>query len=233
MQTSPLVSDSVFQLGPVPVDSAVLTTWVIMAVLVLICRIGLGRPQIHPGPLQLALEVLVETLATQIQEIFQRDARPYLALLGTLFVFLLFANLSAAVPGAKPPTGHIETPAALAAIVFLSVHVYGIRARGLGAYLGHYLKPNPLLAPLNVLAEITRTFSLMVRLFGNIMSHEIVIGLVVLLAGLLLPIPFVLLGILIGLIQAYIFTVLAAVFVGAAVGSGPVQAENSTMEESS
>ena len=129
------------------------------------------------------------------------------------------ANAQAAIPGAKPPTGHLETPAALALVVFLSVHFFGIRAQGVGGYLAHYLKPNPLLLPLNVLSEVTRTFSLMVRLFGNIMSHEFVLAIVVFLAGLLLPVPFMLLGILIGLIQAYIFTVLAAVFIGAALGS--------------
>jgi F-type H+-transporting ATPase subunit a len=122
------------------------------------------------------------------------------------------------VPGAKPPTGHIETPAALAGIVFLSVHFFGIRSLGGLDYFKRYIKPNPLLLPLNVLSEITRTFSLMIRLFGNIMSHEFVLAIVLFLAGLLLPIPFMLLGILIGIIQAYIFTVLAAVFIGAAVG---------------
>ncbi|HKJ63268.1 MAG TPA: F0F1 ATP synthase subunit A, partial [Hyphomicrobiales bacterium] len=102
-------------------------------------------------------------------------------------------------------------------IVFFSVHVMGISARGLGRYLRHYFEPNPLLLPLNVLSEITRIFSLMVRLFGNMMSHEIVIAIVMFLAGVLVPIPFMLLGLLIGILQAYIFTVLATVFVGAAV----------------
>ena len=217
MDTSPLAADVLFHIGPVPIGTPVLTTWAIMALLVLISWLGLRRADIHPGKLQMVLEILVETIASQIEEVFQRDARPYLPLLGTLFIFLVFANLSAVVPGARPPTGHIETPAALAAIVFLSVHYYGVESRGLRGYLGHYTRPNLMLLPLNVLSEITRTFSLMVRLFGNIMSHEIVIGIIALLAGLLLPIPFLLLGILIGLIQAYIFTVLAAVFVGAAV----------------
>ena len=140
-----------------------------------------------------------------------------------MFLFLVCANLTAVVPGAKPPTGHVETPAMLAAIVFLSVHYYGIRSRGLLAYLRRYTRPNLLLLPLNVLSEITRTFSLMVRLFGNMMSHEFVIAIVVFLAGLFLPIPFMLLGILIGIIQAYIFTVLAAVFIGGAVGNGETE----------
>lgn len=223
MDKSPLLPDILFHLGPVPISRAVVTTWAIMAVLVALSWLGLRRAETRAGTLQMVLEIVVETLAGQVKEIIRRDPWTYLPLLGTIFVFLVFANLSAIVPGMKPPTAHIETPAALAAIVFLSVHFFGIRARGLGAYLARYIRPNPLLLPLNVLSEITRTFSLMIRLFGNIMSHELIIAIIVYLAGLLLPIPFMLLGILIGIIQAYIFTVLAAVFIGAAVGS--VEAE--------
>ena len=223
MDTGPLAPDILFHLGPVPISRPVVTTWAIMAVLVALSWLGTRRASVHGGTLQTVLETVVETLEKQVYEIIRRDPWPYLPLLGTLFIFLVFANLSAVVPGMKPPTGHVETPAALAAIVFLSVHYFGIRSRGLAAYARHYVRPNPLLLPLNVLSEITRTFSLMVRLFGNIMSHELVIAIVVLLAGLFLPIPFMLLGILIGIIQAFIFTVLAAVFIGAAVGS--VEAE--------
>jgi F-type H+-transporting ATPase subunit a len=219
METSPLAPDILFRLGPVPISRPVVTTWAIMAVLTGVSWLGLRRARIQPGTLQTVLEIVVETIAKQVTDIIRRDPWPYLPLLGTLFVFLVFANLSAIVPGMKPPTGHIETPAALAAIVFLSVHFFGIRSRGLGEYARHYTKPSVMLLPLNVLSEITRTFSLMVRLFGNMMSHEFVIAIVVFLAGLFLPIPFMLLGILIGIIQAYIFTVLAAVFIGAAVGS--------------
>lgn len=220
METSPLAPDIIFHLGPIPVDRAVVTTWAIMAVLVAICVIGLRRPRVEAGTLQTVLEIVVETLSDQVRATTNRPPWPYLPLLGTLFVFLVFANLSAILPGMKPPTAHIETPAALAGIVFFSVHYFGIRARGVGEYARRYTRPNPLLLPLNVLSELTRTFSLMVRLFGNIMSHELIIAIILLLAGLLLPIPFMLLGILIGIIQAYIFTVLAAVFVGAAVGGG-------------
>ncbi len=219
MEASPLIPDILFQLGPVPISRPVVTTWAIMALLTAVSWLGLRRASVHAGTLQTVLEIVVETLEKQVYEIIRRDPWPYLPLLGTLFIFLIFANLSAIVPGMKPPTGHIETPAALAAIVFLSVHYFGVRSRGLVEYARRYTKPNPLLLPLNVLSEITRTFSLMIRLFGNIMSHELVIAIVVFLAGLLLPIPFMLLGILIGIIQAYIFTVLAAVFIGAAVGS--------------
>lgn len=219
METSPFAPDIIFHLGPVPIDRAVLTTWAIMAVFWLILVFGLRKTRVNAGSVQTALEILVDTIATQLREILRRDPWPYLPLLGTLFVFLALANLAAIVPGAKPPTGHLETPVALGAIVFFSVHFYGIRERGLAGYLRHYVRPNVFMLPLNILSELTRTFSLMIRLFGNMMSHEFVIAIVVYLAGLFVPIPFLLLGIMIGLIQAYIFTILAAVYIGAAVGS--------------
>ena len=219
MDASPLVPDILFHLGPIPIGRAVVTTWAIMALLTAFLSVALRRPSPDAGPVQAALEIVVTTIASQLREILGRDPWPFLPLLGSLFLFLVLANLSAILPGASPPTGHIETPAALALIVFLSVHVYGIRARGGWKYLRHYLEPNPFLLPLNVLAEITRTFSLMIRLFGNMMSHEFVIAIVVFLAGLLVPIPFLLLGVLIGIIQAYIFTVLATVYIAAAVGA--------------
>ena len=223
MEANPLVADELFHLGPVPITGPVLTTWAIMAVLTAVSWLGLRRASIRGNAFQIVLEIIVEMLEKQVSDIVRRDPWRYLPLLGTLFIFLVFANLTAILPGMSPPTAHIETPATLAAIVFLSVHYFGIRSRGLAAYARRYTKPNLLLLPLNVLSEFTRTFSLMVRLFGNMMSHEFVIAIVVILAGLFLPIPFMLLGILIGIIQAYIFTILAAVFIGAAVGS--VEAE--------
>jgi F-type H+-transporting ATPase subunit a len=129
------------------------------------------------------------------------------------------ANLSGVVPGVQAPTARLETPAALALIVFVSVHYFGVRARGPLGYLASFAKPKLIMLPLNIISEVTRTFSLMVRLFGNVMSGEFVIALVVSLAGLFLPIPFMAIEILLGLVQAYIFTVLATVFIGAAVGS--------------
>ena len=116
----------------------------------------------------------------------------------------------------EAPTSKLETPAALALIVFFSVHYFGIRARGLRGYLASFAKPKLIMLPLNILSELTRTFSLMLRLFGNIMSGEFIIALIVALAGLFVPIPLMALEILIGIVQAYIFTVLAAVFIGAA-----------------
>lgn len=216
---SPLQDEVVFHIGPVPVSRPVVTTWALIVFLGASAWIGTRRLSQRPGRWQTVLEATVDLLSGQIREIVRRDPAPFLPVVGTLFIFIATSNLSGLLPGVKPPTASIETPAALALIVFFSVHAYGIGARGLRQYLKSYIEPNPLMLPLNVLSEITRTFSLMVRLFGNVMSHELIVGIVISLAGLLVPIPFMALTILIGLIQAYIFSVLATVFIGAAVGA--------------
>jgi F-type H+-transporting ATPase subunit a len=222
---SPLQPEILFHAGPVPISRAVVTTWALMAALTLVSWWALRRTKMQPGPLQAAMEVIVATMSRQIGDILKRDASPYLPLLGTLFLFILCGNLAAAVPGLRPPTARLETTAALAGVVFFSVQFFGIRTHGFRGYLAQYLRPNPLLLPLNILEQITRVFSLMVRLFGNIMSHELVIAIIVFLAGLFVPVPFMLLGIMIGIIQAYIFTILAAVFIGAALGNETAKKE--------
>jgi F-type H+-transporting ATPase subunit a len=219
MQSSPLTSTLLFHIGPVAITRPVLTTWIIIAVLVFVCRFVTRSMAILPDGRQAVLEGIVVGMTDQIESVIRKDARPFLPLVGTLFLFLTVANLSGVLPGVEAPTSKIETPAALALIVFFSVHYFGIRSRGLRSYLVSFAEPKLIMLPLNILSEITRTFSLMVRLFGNVMSGEFVIGLVVALAGLFVPIPLMVLEILVGLVQAYIFTVLATVFIGAAVGS--------------
>jgi F-type H+-transporting ATPase subunit a len=216
---SPLEAKILFHLGGIPIAQAVVTTSAIVLVLGVASWLGTRKLRDVPGRWQSALEAVVSWVAGQVRDVVRKDPAPFLPVLGTLFLFIAIANLSAVVPGVKSPTATLETPAALAIIVFVSAHVFGIRARGVGKYLGSYLKPNPLLLPLNILSEITRTFSLTVRLFGNMMSHELVLGVLATIAGLLVPIPFLALGILVGLIQAYIFSILATLFVGAAVGA--------------
>ena len=219
MQSSPLTSTLLFHIGPVAITRSVVTTWVMMAVLALACRLVTRHLSMVPGKGQAVLEGVVTGIMGQIEDVIRKDPRPFLPLVGTLFIFLVVANLSGVLPGIEAPTGKIETPAALAVIVFFSVHYFGIRARGLGGYLASFAEPKLIMLPLNILSEITRTFSLMVRLFGNVMSGGFMIGLVVALAGLFVPIPLMALEILVGLVQAYIFTVLASVFIGAAVDS--------------
>ncbi len=219
MQPSPLASDIVFHVGPIAITRPVVTTWAIMAVLTLGSWLATRRLQRHPDRRQAVIEILVSGITEQIEGVIRKDPRPYLPLLGTLFVFLVTTNLSGVLPGVEAPTGKLETPAALALIVFLAVHYFGVRAKGPLGYLASFAKPKLIMLPLNIVSEVTRTFSLMVRLFGNVMSGEFVIAMVVGLAGLFVPIPLMALEILVGLVQAYIFTVLATVFIGAAAGS--------------
>lgn len=219
MAESPLVAQVLFHLGPIPLTEPVVTTWGLIAGLTVVSYAITRTLERRPSRWQAVLEILLTTIEDQITETMQTAGRPFVPLLGTLFIFLACANVMGVLPGVKPPTASIETAAALAAIVFLAVHVYGLRRRGLRAYLGSYAKPTVVMLPLNILSEITRTFSLMVRLFGNVLSGEFVIATVLALAGLFVPIPLMALEILIGLIQAYIFTVLAAVFIGAGIGS--------------
>jgi F-type H+-transporting ATPase subunit a len=220
MDASPLANPILYRLGPVAITEPVITTWAIMAILVggswLVTRRLADRPSLR----QAVLEILVTAIQREIESVIRRDARPFLPLIGTLFIFLAVANLCGVLPGVMAPTARLETPAALALLVFFSVHYFGIRARGPLGYLASFAKPKLIMFPLNVISEITRTFSLMVRLFGNVMSGEFIIGLVVALAGLFVPIPLMALEIVLGLVQAYIFTVLASVFIGAALGDG-------------
>ncbi len=218
MHGSPLISPVFFHIGPVAITGAVVTTWAIMLALAALCGLVTRRLRKLPDARQAVLEIVVTGITSQIEDVIRKDARPFLPLLGTLFIFLAVANLSGLLPGVKAPTATLETPAALALIVFFSVHFFGVRARGLRGYLASFAEPRLIMLPLNIMSEVTRTFSLMIRLFGNIMSGEFIIALVVALAGLFVPIPLMILEILVGLVQAYIFTVLATVFIGAAVG---------------
>jgi F-type H+-transporting ATPase subunit a len=221
MNHSPLEATILFHVGFVPIARPVVTTWGLMAILGIASLLVTRSLKVFARGWQAIIESVVVEIEKQIQATMGHDASPFLPLLGTLFIFLVLANLSGIVPGVKAPTASLETPAALAAVVFLSVHFFGIRGQGLVPYLKSYLKPNPALLPLNILSEVTRSFSLAMRLFGNIMSDELVIAIVLTLAGLLVPIPFMAFAILIGLVQAYIFTVLAAVYIGGGIGAIP------------
>ncbi|MBB3892966.1 F-type H+-transporting ATPase subunit a [Phenylobacterium haematophilum] len=221
MITSPLTAQVLFHIGPVPITEPVVVTWGLMAALTTTGLLGTHKLRLDAKPVQATLELLISAVRDQIRETMRNDPEPYLPFLATLFIFIVSANLLALLPGVEPPTAHLETDAALAIIVFLAVHYFGVRARGLGGYLADFAKPTWIMLPLNLLSEVTRTFSLMVRLFGNIMSGVFIIGIVLSLVGLLVPIPFMALELLTGLIQAYIFTVLAMVFIGGAVGHTP------------
>ena len=217
MIASPLSASVLVQLGPVAITEPVVVTWGIMLLLAGGSRLLTRRLALHPSTRQAALELVVGAIAAQTRETMRADPAPYLPLIGTLFLFILTANWSALLPGIDPPTAHLETDAALALIVFCAIPWFGIRARGLRGYLATFAEPTWLMVPLNLVETVTRTFSLLVRLFGNVMSGVFVIGIVLSLVGLLVPVPLMALELLTGAVQAYIFAVLAMVFISAAV----------------
>ncbi len=162
----------------------------------------------------------MESFDNLVQEIIGRRQAIVATLAGSLFLFIAGCNIAGQLPGVHPATGSLATTSALAAVVFLSVPIAGIRTHGIWSYLKHYFRPNPLLMPLHVISELSRTLALAVRLFGNIMSGHLVVGLLVALAGFLVPTPIMALDLLIGLLQAYIFAILSTVYIGAAISAG-------------
>jgi F-type H+-transporting ATPase subunit a len=217
MTTSPLATAPLWHIGPLSITAPVLVTWALMILLTVGAVLLSRKLSLAPTRLQTALELLVVTIDQQIRDTMQTEPATYRALIGTLFIFVLIANWSALVPGVNPPTAHLETDAALALIVLGATVFYGIRTRGTAAYFAAFAEPSWVMIPLNVVEQITRTFSLVVRLFGNVMSGVFVIGIILSLAGLLVPIPLMALDLLTGAVQAYIFSVLAMVFIGAAI----------------
>ncbi len=206
-----------FHLGSIEVTATVLYSIVASGVLIvmdLLVRLGLGRRR--PG-WPVAAELLVEHFEDLMRDMFGCDPRPYTPLIVTLSLFIGVANLTGLVPGLHSPTADFSTTAALAIVVFFAVPFYGIRARRIRGYLGHYLEPSPLLLPFEIITELSRTLALAVRLFGNVMSEELVIAVLLSLAGLLVPVPIMMLAVLTSVVQAYIFAVLTVVYLSAAV----------------
>lgn len=219
---SPLESLPLFHIGPIPITPAIVTTWAIMILLAVSGYLMTRRLDLVPGKRQAAIELLVATLDIQIRETTGAAPTRYRSFIGTLFLFILAANWTSLVPGIDPPTAQLETDAALAVVVFFSIIWFSVGTDGLGGYLKSFAVPNPVMIPLNMLSSVTRIFSMFVRLFGNVMSGVFVIGIVASLAGLLIPIPLMALDLLIGLVQAYIFSVLAMVFTTSTVNDGAV-----------
>jgi len=217
---SPLAAKTLFTVGPVPITEPVVVTWGLMAALGVAGFLATRSLTLTPSRYQALLELIVGTIEHQIKSTMRVTPKPYVPVIGTLFLFILAANWSSLIPGIDPPTAHLETDAALGLIVFFAIIYFGVRSRGVGGYLRTFADPTFIMIPLNVIETFTRTFSLIVRLFGNVMSGVFLIGIVLSLAGLLVPIPLMALDLLTGTVQAYIFTVLAMVFIGSAVSEG-------------
>jgi F-type H+-transporting ATPase subunit a len=192
-----------------------------LAISLLLVVLALGARHLiaRPGQADSRLRTLVEVLYTLARDAVAEVVPPahiqrVLPFISTLWLFILVANLAGLVPGLSSPTGDLSVTAALAVLVFFAVHAYGIRAAGLRAYLRQYLSPGPILLPFHIVSEITRTLALAIRLFGNIMSLEMAALLLLLVAGLLVPVPLLLLHVVEALVQAYIFGMLALIYIG-------------------
>jgi len=207
-----------WKLGHFSFNATIVFTWLVTVLLVLIARLATRRLSVEP-PLsrwQNLLEIVITYMRNQIREITLQDPDRYLPFLGTLFLFISVSNLLTIVPGYYPPTASLSTTAALAVCVFFAVPIYGIAQQGLIGYLKHYSQPSVFMVPFHIIGELSRTLSLAVRLFGNIMSGTMIIAILLSITPLFVPIVLQVLGLLIGLVQAYIFAVLATVYIASA-----------------
>jgi F-type H+-transporting ATPase subunit a len=219
-----------WQWGPIVLNATIVFTWGVMAVLVIaswiITRRLTSDAKLSTG--QNLLEIIVSYMKDQIEEITHQPQGRYLAFLGTVFLFISVSNLLSVVPGYRPPTGSLSTTAALATCVFVAVPLYGILQRGLLGYLKHYIRPSVFLLPFQIIGELSRTLALAVRLFGNVMSGTMIGAVLLSVVPFLVPVLMQLLELLIGQIQAYIFAVLAAVYIASATRAYEEQENKST-----
>ena len=207
-----------WQHGVFKLNATIVFTWGLMLVLAAGSRLitrnlstGLARSR-----WQNLLEIIVTGIETQIGEVGLRDPKKYLGFLGTLFLFVGAASVGSVIPGYTPPTASLSTTVALALCVFVAVPLYGIEADGLGGYLRSYMKPTVLMLPFNIISELSRTLALAVRLFGNMMSGAMIVAILLTITPFVFPIVMTMLGLLTGMVQAYIFSILAAVYIAAA-----------------
>lgn len=221
----------IFQIGNIIITGTVFYTWIVMILLImgswLITRtLSVGMPI---SRWQNGLEVIIGAIRQQIKEVTQdEDPDKYIPFIGTLFIFIALSNTLDMVPFFQPPTGSIYTPGALALCVFFAVPFFGIQQKGVKNYFKSYIKPSPIMLPFNIIGEFSRTLSLAVRLFGNVMSGSLIVAILVGIIPLIFPIVMQAFSILIGLIQAYIFAILAMVYIASA---SRIQKENNTESE--
>lgn len=217
-----------WQHGLIKLNATIVFTWALMAVLVLGAMLITRKLSTdhHRSRWQNLLEIIVTGIAQEIGEIGLRQPRKYLPFLGTLFLFIAAAALATIVPGYEAPTGSLSTTAALALCVLVSVPVFGVREQGLRGYLKSYLEPTVIMLPFNIISEVSRTLALAVRLFGNMMSGAMIIAILLTITPLFFPIVMTLLGLLTGMVQAYIFSILAAVYLAAATHTDLDQPES-------
>ena len=199
-----------------------------MGVIGLLAWLLSQKLSIKPGLVQTAVEGIIASIENVIKEVAPEHVKSLMPFIGSLWIFLVIANLSGLIPGVHAPTRDLSATSALAIIVFLSTHWYGIRLQGIKQYLSHYLKPSPILLPFHLIGEVTRTVALAVRLFGNMMSLEMAALLFLMVAGFLAPVPILMLHVIEALVQAYIFGMLALIYIGGSLQYQQQQQEGAT-----
>ena len=208
-----------FAIGPLVISLSVMTTWGIMLVLTLIAWLSTRSLKLFPSAAQTVVESIVAAIDEAILAVAPEHGRQIMPFIASLWIFLTIANLVSLIPGLHSPTQDLSVTSALAVLVFFSVHWFGIKTQGLNKYLHHYLTPSPILLPFHIISEFTRTLALAIRLFGNMMSLEMAAMLILLVAGFLAPIPILMLHIIEALVQAYIFGMLALIYLAGAIQS--------------
>jgi F-type H+-transporting ATPase subunit a len=221
MKTPDVFPVDMISIGPVAVTNTVIITWLAMAVIIIGSYLLTRRLSLTPGISQEVLESLMEAAEKTIKETVPIDPWEVIPLIMTLWILIGVSNLIGLVPGLMTPTADINTTFAFAVISFSLMHVVGIKTMGLKRYLSHYTEPSWILLPIHILAEFTRTIALAVRLFGNMLSGDMIAVIILGIAGFLVPIPFALLHVIIGLIQAYIFGILTLVFIAGGIRTEP------------
>ena len=217
MHLSP--DDIIFwQHGFLKLNATIVFTWGLMLVLAVGAKLVTSKLStgLQRSRWQNLLEIVVTGIVKQIGEVGLSQPQKYLGFLGTLFLFVAMASLFTIVPGYEPPTGSLSTTAALAICVFVAVPLFGIEDQGLGEYLSDYLKPTVIMLPFNIISELSRTLALAARLFGNMMSGTMILAILLTITPFIFPIAMSVLGLLTGMVQAYIFSILAAVYIAAA-----------------
>jgi F-type H+-transporting ATPase subunit a len=216
-----------WQHGFVKLNATIVFTWGLMLALTLASKLATRNisTDLSRSRWQNLLEIIVTGIARQIEDIGLGSARRYVGFIGTLFLFVAAASLCTIIPGYQPPTGSLSTTAALALCVFIAVPSFGIAQQGMAGYLRSYTDPTILMLPFNIIGELSRTLALAVRLFGNMMSGVMILAILLTITPFVFPIVMTALGLLTGMVQAYIFSVLAAVYIAAAVQSRQATAE--------
>jgi F-type H+-transporting ATPase subunit a len=209
--------------GAFQLNATIFFTWLVMAFLAISSWLITARlsSEEQVSRFQMLLEVIVTTIQNQIREIGTENADRYLPFIGTLFLFIATSNLLTVIPGYQPPTGSLSTTVALAICVLIAVPVFSIARQGILGHLKAYLRPTPFMLPFNIIGEISRTVALAVRLYGNVMSGTVIVGILISVAPFFFPVLMQLLGLLTGFIQAYIFAVLAMVYIASASRTRP------------